>query len=68
MSLCYEGWHAIFVSVTQLVLSVVLRNNSCVKLYRLGGFSILIINIEFSQFLLFSLLQKFIFSIELFNL
>lgn len=48
MSLCYKDWHALFVSVTQLILSVKLRNNSCVKLCTLAVFSNLTINIEFN--------------------
>lgn len=58
------GMHCLLASTDSLCRT----NNSCVKLCRLAVFSILIINIEFSQFLLFSLLQKFIFSIELINL
>lgn len=49
----------LFVNMTQLILSVELINNICVKLARLAGFSIIILNIEFSRFFknYFSFLQ-----------
>lgn len=50
MSLCFGDWHVLFVNMTQLILSVELINDICVKLARLADFSIIIINIEFSRF------------------